>query len=441
MNESEHMEFKRSWHEECLKTICGFSNAMGGSLLVGVNDGGEVVGADDYKTLQEDIPNKIKSAMGITVMVVLREQHGKHYLEIIIPAFQQAVSLRGRYYRRSGSTNQELSGSELAEFLLARFGRTWDNAVEKHFSLDDIDLGALERYKALAKDRLPFISHETNALVLLEKLNLSEGGYLKRAAVLLFGKDVQKHFTQAQVKIGRFTSAANLVWADTVTGNLFQQLEGVLDLLRAKYLKAQIYYEGIYRKEALELPLPALREALINALIHRSYMTTSAVQLRVNDECLRISNAGNLPDRLHVEDLKTEHLSIPRNPILADIFYKAGLIESWGRGTLQIVSLCRDHGLAEPVFENSDHAFTVSLYRPDLKTDLKTDLKADLKTIHVDELICQLIKANRHITLREVSMALGKSLTITKEHIRRLKEEARIRRVGPDKGGYWEVGD
>jgi ATP-dependent DNA helicase RecG len=150
---------------------------------------------------------------------------------------------------------------------------------------------------------------------------------------------------------------------DIVEGNLFEQLESALEILRTKYLKSNISYEGIHRRDILEYPYDALREAIINALIHRDYLGTSNIQIRVYNDRLVIMNEGKLPPEVPVEKLKTEHLSIPRNTLLAKVFYFAGFIESWGRGTIKIVENCVKQGLPEPDFIEDSGVMKVIFYK------------------------------------------------------------------------------
>ena len=124
MPETQNIEYKSSWHDDYLKWICGFANAQGGRIYIGKNDAETVVGLPDQKKLMEDIPNKIKNFMGITAEVNLLEENGKHFIEIIVLPYSVPISLRGRYYYRSGSVKQELTGNSLNEFLLKRTGRT-----------------------------------------------------------------------------------------------------------------------------------------------------------------------------------------------------------------------------------------------------------------------------------------------------------------------------
>ncbi len=128
-----------------------------------------------------------------------------------------------------------------------------------------------------------------------------------------------------------FVSDVDILTSDIVEGNLFQQVEQTLSILKTKYLLSPITYEGIHRREKLELPYDALRETVLNAIIHRNYLTTSTVQIRIYDDELMVMNEGILPDDINIEVLKRDHLSKPRNTLLADVFYKSGFSESWGR--------------------------------------------------------------------------------------------------------------
>lgn len=165
--------------------------------------------------------------------------------------------------------------------------------------------------------------------------------------------------------------------------------------------------------------------------ISYSPLTTSSVQVRIYPDCIKIINEGSLPDSLSIDDLKTEHLSVPRNPLLADIFYKSGLIESWGTGTLKILNLCSKNGLPEPVFENLSNSFSVTIYRPDQKTDQK-------KT-NIDNQIIDLIEKNKHITVQEMAGFINRGQTVVKERLKILKSSGKIERIGPAKGGFWVV--
>jgi ATP-dependent DNA helicase RecG len=183
---------------------------------------------------------------------------------------------------------------------------------------------------------------------LVEKLNLLEGSYLKRAAILLFHATPQRWFIGASVKIGYFRSDTDLVYHDQIEGDLFTQSQRTVEVLLAKYLKAVISYEGLQRVETLPVPEAALREALLNALIHRDYAVGAPIQIRVYDDRLHIWNPGELPEHWSVERLLQMHPSRPFNPAIANAFFRAGEIEAWGRGIQRIFDACRQAGMPPP---------------------------------------------------------------------------------------------
>lgn len=214
---------------------------------------------------------------------------------------------------------------------------------------------------------------------LLDKLGLLQDGRPTRGAILLFGTDPQRRFPAAQIHMGRFKDGITIVDDKILKGNLFQQLDGAMQAFR-QYL--QVRYEmpkemgeragaeALQRKEVWEYPLEALREAVLNALIHRDYFETSGeVQIRVYDDRVMISNPGALPEGLTVEELRQEtHRSILRNPLLAQAFYYASLIEKWGTGTTRMMAMCREHGLPEPEFASEGSWFQVT-FRKDPYTE------------------------------------------------------------------------
>ena len=332
-------------------------------MIIGVDDYGNPVGIKNSKKLLEDIPNKVRNKIGIIPSVNIEKRKNKEVIKVIIKPSSVPISYNGKYYIRSGSTTQELKGKELADFLLKKFGKTWDEIVEEKAEFDDLNRETIVKFKRLAVDRIPSIAEEKNLKTVLEKLNLIENGNFKRAAILLFGNNPQKFYIQSCVKIGKFLTETDIQTTDIVEGNLFEQLENTLEILRTKYLKSNISYEGIHRRDILEYPYDALREAVINVLIHRDYIGTSNIQIRVYDDKLIIMNEGKLPPEVPVEKLKTSHLSKPRNRLLAKIFYDAGLIEAWGRGTIKIVENCIKQGLPEPDFIEEYGVMTVRFYK------------------------------------------------------------------------------
>ena len=204
MTESQTIEFKQIWKDEYLKTICAFANTSGGNLYIGLDDDSKVIGIKDTKNILETLPNKINNKLGLIVNILLKNENEKNYLEVIVQKSYAPISYNGKFYQRSGSNTIELNGGNLTNFLLKKYGKTWDDVFEESFTLDEIDLNTIQKFKNLAQDRAPNIQNENNLEELLKKLNLYDGKYVKRAAILLFAKNPQKYYIQSHSKIGRF---------------------------------------------------------------------------------------------------------------------------------------------------------------------------------------------------------------------------------------------
>jgi ATP-dependent DNA helicase RecG len=371
MSENQNIEWKEGWRDEYLKWICGFANAQGGTIYIGKNDKGDVVGINNAKKLLEDIPNKVRDILGILVDVNLHETEKGVFLEIIVEPQPFPVNYKGQYHYRSGSTKQELKGAALDKFMLEKKGKKWDGVPVPNVSVDDFKNETFEFFKkrAIVSKRIDESVLTEKNISILENLRLIEKPYLKRAAVLLFHPDPEKYFTGAYIKIGYFQTDTELIFQDEVKGNLFEQVEKTIEILFTKYIKAIISYEGIHRVETYEYPKDAVREAILNALAHKDYSMGVPIQISVYDNKLMIWNYGQLPEDWTIENLMQKHSSIPYNPDIANAFFRAGLVESWGRGTIKIIEQCKEHGLPKPEFENSGKDFWV-IFRKDIYNEI-----------------------------------------------------------------------
>jgi len=366
MPEQQNIEYKQSWHDDYLKWVCGFANAQGGVIFIGKDDNGKVIGISDYKKLMDEIPNKVKDLMGILVDVNLHEEKGLYFLEIITQPYAVPISLRGRYYYRSGSTKQELIGAALTDYLLRKSGKTWDEVSEPTATLDDIDEASLKSYIAasLHAGRISDVEGLSKA-DLIAKLRLTDdSGNIKRAAIVLFGTNPAKFFNNCVVKIGRFgKDSSDIRFQETVEGNIVYLLKEVMEQLNRKFFTRAISFEGMQRIEKGEYPIAALREMLLNALVHRNYLGSSVVQMRMFDNHFNIWNEGELPAGISLDSLKRQHPSRPRNLLIADVCFKGGYIDAWGSGTLKIISTCKEAGLPDPEIIEQDGGILVTLFK------------------------------------------------------------------------------
>jgi len=463
MGEKHIIEYKRLWKDEWLEWICGMANADGGVIYLGVKDDGEVLGVSNAKKLMEDIPNKIISKMSIYPDVRQIEKDGKDVIEIEVAPSMAAVSLDGVVYKRVGATNQILKGTALQEFYLSRPSGAWDARIIPDAKLDEIDPDAVEYLKesGIRKGRLSKESAKDSVEKVLKSLNLmTEDDKLTMAALLLFGKNPQRYCIDARFKIGRFgAGAANLIIQDLVDGDLIRMPDRVLDILDAKYLVRPIHYKGLRRVEPLEIPEKGLREIICNSIIHKQYDGPD-IQMRVYDDRIDLWNFGKLPEGYTFEQMFMPHRSMPRNKLIANAFYYAGLIEAWGRGFEIITEEFTKDGLAVPTFKEEFGGVTAIIKREIFQAiqlgsrgnskqdDPKNDPNSDPNNLTERQLLIIGILENQGQpddpnnepeTRSSIAKKLGISESTVKRELAFLSSIGKIKHFGPRSHGRWMV--
>lgn len=398
--ESQNIEWKESWRDDYFKWISGFANAQGGTLFIGKDDEGEVKHVPNARKLLEDIPNKARDILGLMLDVNLHSEDGKEYLEILVESYPFPISLRGKYYYRSGSTLQELKGAALTKFLLERQGKKWDGVPVPQIEVTDLKDATFTFFKSKAakSNRLDPEDLQENNQELLESLHLylEKEKMLKRGAILLFHPNPEKYVTGAYIKIGFFESDDDLKFQDEIKGNLIEQAEEALDLLRTKYDTATISYSEGSREEKFTFPQDAIREALLNAIAHKDYSSGIPIQISVYRDKIIFWNEGQLPENWTVDRLTRKHPSKPFNPDIANALFRAGYIESWGRGTIKIINACKEHKIAPPIFSNDPPDFQVQIFKYSDEGLKEMGVKKELREIIL------YIQANETITNSQV---------------------------------------
>ena len=444
MTESQNIEYKESWRTGYLKWVCGFANAQGGTIYIGIDDAGKVVGLKGIKKLMDDIPNQIQSGLGIIADVNRRTQDGLDYIEIKVNPSTYPVNYHGEYHYRSGSTKQQLQGAALTEFIREKTGYLWDAVPVDNISVNDLDPNsiAIFRREAVRKKRMEKEDLDISDEELLDHLDLLADGKLKRAAVMLFYRKPGRIITGCYVKIGKFGEGSDLQYQDTVEGSLFSIADRVIDLIYTKYLKAAITYEHDVRVETFPFPREGVREAIYNALGHNNYAASIPIQIRIEEDAMYISNNCILPKNWTVETLMKPHKSEPFNPSIANAFYRAGYIEAWGRGIQKICEACRELGTAEPEYTVLGDDLTVKF------TALESAKVSESKVpkYQVDTLndtlggkILVLLKEKPTVTQNEIAVYLGISVPSVKRIMKKLLESGYIVRNGGRRYGYWVI--
>ena len=209
---------------------------------------------------------------------------------------------------------------------------------------------------------------------LLRKLHLISDNKLKRSAVLLFYKDPSLIQNGSFIKVGKFDENGTVVYHHDLEESLLVNATKVIDLIYLMYLKAKISYEHDICVEEYPYAREAIREAVYNAIIHNCYMYGVPIQIRIDDESITISNSCVFPDGWSVDTLMKTHDSVPYNPDLATVFYRAGFIENWGQGIQKICNECTAIGAEIPQYELVGN--TLRVYFKALKSALINDFKA-----------------------------------------------------------------
>ncbi len=443
MAESQNIEWKESWRDEYLKWICGFANAQGGKIYIGKKDDGTVIGVNDAKKLMQDIPNKIQNKLGIVADVNLLAKNGLDYIEIVISPWAFPVNYDGEYHYRSGSTKQQLRGNALTNFLMSKTEIKWDAATVSNITVDDLDKESFDifRREALRSGRMTKDDLDIPNAELLDKLDLLADGKLKRAGALCFYRNAEKVISGCYVKIGKF-EGSELLYQDEVHGSLLLMADRVIDLIYLKYLKAAVSYHKETRVETYPYARDAVREAVYNALIHCNWADNNPIQIRIEDDVMYISNSSLLPFGWTAETLLEAHSSKPFNPDIARVFYRAGYIESWGRGIQKICDACKSLGADEPVYIVHGEDIMVKFHAlqsakvsnsktPKRQLDVLNDVLAD----RILEELC----SNPEIT----QVALAKKLSVPYRSLQRemdeLKAKGKIERIGGKRYGHWEI--
>jgi ATP-dependent DNA helicase RecG len=472
--ETHNIEFKRTWKDEYLEWICGYANAAGGVLYIGRDDDGTAVGVAKAKSLMEAIPCKITDTMGIIADVNLRRESGKDVIEIKVDKYPSLISYHGKYFYRSGTTMRTISGKELDRLILKQQGMTWDAVPLPRLKVKDLDPAAVKYFKdeAVRRGRLTRGEINVSREILLDNLHLlNDDGALTRAAMLAFHRDPEKWVTGAYVKIGYFeNSDSDLRYQDEVHGPLILQADKVVDLVYTKYLKALITYEGIHRVEQYMFHKDAFREIVLNAIVHKDYSGCNPIQISVYPDKIYIWNDGEFPPELNTAaKLFGKHSSKPYNPGLAGVFFKAGLIEAWGRGFDKIIAGCKEYGGQRPNYKISESGVMVLCKacpkyvelqnsgagtleetgrkkRVDglMKTTPETTPETTTETAQekIRDSLCRIIaviKSRPDATMTEIAAETGLSRDGVKWNLSKLKELKKIRRIGYTKGGHWEV--
>ena len=380
--EWEHLEFKKTTGElhGGMESLCGFLNGSGGRVFFGVTNAGKIHGQDVTDATFQEVANAIRKLEPPAWIEQTRIPATGTQEVLMLETTQQPdgpYTFDGRPYQRIGNTTSRMPQAEYQRRLLARAltKDRWENQVAEGYTLADLDMAEVERTLRAAVHQGRLESEPADPVEGLDRLHLRVDGQVRRAAVVLFGRKLMPDYPQCALRLARFQGTTKTEFLDQrqLHGHSFQILdEAVHFIMRHIPVAGRIEPGQLERQDTPLYPPLALREALVNALCHRDYsIPGGAVNVAIFDDRLEVISTGLLPAGIMVADLKRSHISRPRNPLIAEVFYRRGLIEQWGRGTQKIVDWCVAAGQPEPEFEEQAGAvmvrFRPSGYSPPLR--------------------------------------------------------------------------
>ncbi len=445
--ESDTQEFKRSFSqiEPSLKSFCGFLNHHGGIITFGRSDTGEPIGItpSDHglRKLSQQITSRIKPEISPDIRVI--DDSGVHLVTVTVPeGANKPYFLDGMAYIRVGTENRVIPPDELKRIILTTGQPPWESEICPDATLDDINPNLITEFLTKVQDeRRLGVEKNTPAATVLEKLHLLNNNHPTNAAILLFGKEPQDFILQSEVRCGHFSGGdvtSPFINMKVIRGDLLHQIEDTMGFILSGIRRSAHVPAGKTRREEhWEYPPDALREAVINALCHRDYRSSGNAQVRIFTSTMKILNPGSLPPELPIESLKTEHLSLPRNVLIAQVLFLSGYIEQWGSGTNHMIESCRSDNLPDPEFSESDQTFTVTFRSSTTLSDERYEDRINDR----QKQILEYLRNNVRITTTEYAGMFGCTQKTAQRDLSELVSLRVIQKSGKTRGVFYTRSD
>src|SRR6056297_1297403 len=432
--EGKNVEFKEELpsSQAIAKTVIAFSNTAGGKLIIGVNDQGEVTGLKsdvDILELEDKVasviydncyPNVLPDIYTTTiddqVLLVIEVYRGN-----LLPYYLKKHGKNEGVYIRIGATNRKASYENILELERQRMNLSYDQEANRQVDFHSLDL-------SLISDRFAKVNKSLDKSVMKNlKLVLEENGtlYPSNGLLILLGK-----FEHVRMKCSRFKGTTMDVFLDRkeYDGDLFTQLENTENFIK-NHIRLSSQIKGLQREDQYELPIEAIRESLVNAVVHRDYSNDGRdIKIGIYDDIVNIVSPGGFPSTITQEDI-LEGRSEIRNKVIARVFKELNYIEQWGSGIRRIKSSCKNKGLKDPeILEKGDYV-DVSLYREIVAQ--KQVSEEVLISKEYEELISDYLKSNQNkITTKEAQVVLDLGERRSREILRVMVDKDILERVG-----------
>ena len=447
--ENQHTEFKSSFNDAVIETVSAFVNTKGGKVYIGVDDLGQPI--SNFSIGKESIQNwineiKNKTQPGIIADIEPIVIQGKEIICVSVHDFPiTPVAFKGRYYQRVNGANHQLSSQEVADLHLKTYSSSWDYYPSPHYDIDSISLDKVVQFIDLA-NQIREVKIQDEPLKVLRKFELVKNdNQIANACHLLFSKN---EVFDATISIGRFASETSIKDSLVVRTDLFNEVEVTLAFLKKHINKNYIITGDPQRKEKWEYPLEALREIVINMVVHRNYQSAGDAIIKIYDTKIEFYNPGKLENGLTIADLQAgTYTSYARNRKVADIFREAGIIEKYGSGIQRITNAFISYGLQVPVFEEFQNGFRVTVFNSSNNNTNNLGINEGLNeglNKGLNEGLNSMLTAIIHnpgIQAKQLSDLLeARPLKTIERQIKSLTDKGYIERKGSKKtGGYWPV--
>ncbi len=430
MPESHRAEYKKTFDKEGIVSLVAFANTEGRKIYIGIDDKGLVTGAEvGHETIQRYL-NEIKVSTYPQIMPKVKVQtiEGKKVLIFEISEYPvKPIAYKNRYYKRMHNSNHVMSLEEIVDLQQQSLSISYD-AYPSRAPISLLDEQLIRLFFRKIQNRAR-VALQDNLLINLTKLKLIREGKATVAAQLLFG---DPDFT---IRIGRFKSEATIVDDVVLKSPLFTAVDEALTFIK-KHINLSYSFDGSReRKERWQYPIEALRELVLNAVVHRDYKSPSDIIIKVFDDRIIISNPGKLYGKLRIADLKhDDYVSSLRNRLLAEMFYLTGDIERYGTGFIRIREYLKDYPDVSIAVEEIGDFFKVELrLTPPITVKIQENLTAlEMKLL---KLLNAAPKTSTTVAAKELDMRRD----TVKEYVQRLKIKGLLVRKGTPKSGLWTL--
>lgn len=476
--ETKNVEFKReipSKHEKFLKDIIAFSNSTGGQVIVGIEDETCIVygiGEQSPFKLSDSISNMISDACTpqIEPDISIQTIEDKTVLVIDVapgkfrPYYLANKGKETTSYIRINGTSRPADARKLQELELEGQGISYDSLqdIGREFEQNkSMDLCAYMKQTAMNECKT---EEEKTSIKDMTLEKLEDFGLLCKV-----GRDIypthafdlltDNHNKAAKIQCALFKGISRDIFIDQkeFTGPIQEQVEEAYQFV-LRHINMGANIEGLFRTDIYELPITAIREMIANAVLHRSYLDRSCVQVCIFDDRIEVLSPGMLYGGLDIITAK-HGKSTCRNEAIAEAFHYMKIVEAWGTGIPRIISRCKEYGLQEPIFEELGDGFLVTMFRKptnqtnqsnqpiksnqtnqlDESNPINVERRQDANVSDLENRIIELLKVLPDATTKEITKKLEITDNQVKYYIKKLKDNGKIERVGTNRKGTWKV--